>query len=170
MLATRVSVEEYLRTNYDPDRDYVDGVLEERNLGQRDHSRLQILLGIWFWQFCQVHQMRAYSEQRLKIGPAEYRIPDVCVMKGSYPAEQIFSEPPYICIEILSPEDRIGRLQERVNDYARMGVRNIWVIDPVERLAWTADSRGLQVAPDGVLVTNDGMVTMSLAAVYALDD
>jgi hypothetical protein len=42
--ATQVSVEEYLRTDHEPDRDHVDGVLEERHLGQKDHSKLQRLL------------------------------------------------------------------------------------------------------------------------------
>ena len=36
-----ISVEEYLRTAYEPDCDYVDGEVIERNLGERDHSVLQ---------------------------------------------------------------------------------------------------------------------------------
>ncbi len=38
---TLISVEEYLKTSYSPDCDYVDGVVEERNLGERDHSWIQ---------------------------------------------------------------------------------------------------------------------------------
>ena len=38
---TQISVEEYLHTVYRPDCDYVDGVVEERNLGERDHSWIQ---------------------------------------------------------------------------------------------------------------------------------
>ena len=37
---TLVSVEEYLNTSYDgADREYVDGRIVERNLGEKDHSR-----------------------------------------------------------------------------------------------------------------------------------
>jgi hypothetical protein len=36
-----VSVEEYLKTSYSPDCDYVDGVVEERNFGERDHAWIQ---------------------------------------------------------------------------------------------------------------------------------
>jgi hypothetical protein len=39
--ATLISVEEYLRTSYRPDCDYVDGEVLERNVGERDHSKLQ---------------------------------------------------------------------------------------------------------------------------------
>jgi hypothetical protein len=39
-----VPAEEYLRTAYRPDRDSVDGEVLERNVGERDHSRLQLIL------------------------------------------------------------------------------------------------------------------------------
>ena len=37
MATTQVSLEEYLRTHYEPDCDYVDGELEERNTGELEH-------------------------------------------------------------------------------------------------------------------------------------
>jgi hypothetical protein len=40
----RIPVEEYLATSYRPDCDYVDGEIEERNVGEFDHSFLQGLL------------------------------------------------------------------------------------------------------------------------------
>jgi hypothetical protein len=39
-VATQISIEEYLATVHRPDRDYVDGVVEERNLGEYNHGRL----------------------------------------------------------------------------------------------------------------------------------
>ena len=39
---TLISVEEYLNTSYDPDVEYVDGVLEERNVGDWLHSLVQV--------------------------------------------------------------------------------------------------------------------------------
>jgi hypothetical protein len=38
MSEPRVSLKEYLATSYDPDVEYVDGVLEERNIGDWLHS------------------------------------------------------------------------------------------------------------------------------------
>jgi len=40
-----ISVEEYLSTGYEPDCEYDDGVIVERNLGEFEHSFLQIFLG-----------------------------------------------------------------------------------------------------------------------------
>jgi hypothetical protein len=36
-----ISIREYLSTSYRPDCDYVNGIIEERNLGEYDHARLQ---------------------------------------------------------------------------------------------------------------------------------
>ena len=36
-----MAANEYLATSYRPDREYVDGAVVERNLGEHDHSRLQ---------------------------------------------------------------------------------------------------------------------------------
>jgi hypothetical protein len=40
MLETLVSVREYLSTAYYPDVDYVDGQLEDRNVGEKEHGEL----------------------------------------------------------------------------------------------------------------------------------
>ena len=37
---TLISVEDYLASCYEPDCDFVDGHVEERNVGEWDHSRL----------------------------------------------------------------------------------------------------------------------------------
>jgi hypothetical protein len=40
-LSSLISIEKYLSTTYRPDVDYVDGEIEERNLGEFDHADLQ---------------------------------------------------------------------------------------------------------------------------------
>ena len=44
---TLISVEEYLRTSYRPDCDFVDGEVLERNVGETDHSWLQTMLSAY---------------------------------------------------------------------------------------------------------------------------
>ena len=41
-------------------------------------------------------------------------------------------------IEVLSPEDRVSRYQQRLDDYRAMGVANVWVIDPMRARLLTA--------------------------------
>src|SRR5205807_9185829 len=91
---TLVSVEEYLNTSYDgPDREYVDGRIVERNLGEKDHSRTQRKL-IQFFVSIEV-TLRAYSfpSQRVQVKATCFRVPDVCVYVGSEPDEQVFRTP-----------------------------------------------------------------------------
>ncbi len=41
------TVREYLRTSWSPDREFVDGRIEERNLGEKDHSIRHHLLHVF---------------------------------------------------------------------------------------------------------------------------
>ena len=65
-----VPVEEYLRTSYDPDMDYVDGVLVERHVGERGHGRLQLLTGADLARREQ-GRFQGYTEQRIRVSAAE---------------------------------------------------------------------------------------------------
>jgi Uma2 family endonuclease len=131
-----VSVHEYLATCYRPDCDYVDGIIEERNMGEWDHGRVQALLVGFFLSRERRLGIRVVPEQRVQVKPTRFRIPDVCVVAGPEPAEQILTRPPFICIEILSRDDRMSDMQERVQDYLEFGVPYVWILDPKSHQAW----------------------------------
>jgi hypothetical protein len=47
-----------------------------------------------------------YPEQRLRVSlEPRYRIPDLCVMALPYEDEPVFTRPPHLVIEIISPDD-----------------------------------------------------------------
>lgn len=102
---TLVSVGEYLASDYEPDRDYVDGVLEERNRGETPHASLQALLAAWLVARRKPLGIWVTTEQRIHVGGTRFRVPDVCVVLGARPAERVLTQPPLLCLEILSPED-----------------------------------------------------------------
>ena len=54
------------------------------------------------------------------------------------------TRPPVAIIEVLSPEDRVSRYQQRLDDYRAMGVANVWVIDPMRRKAFDCSQGGWQ--------------------------
>jgi len=120
--AALVSVEEYLSSSYEPDCDYVDGVLEERNLGEREHSRLQLALSIYLGVRERQWNVWVLPEQRIRIGPRRFRVPDLCIIPRDREIEQVPTKPPLVCIEILSPEDRWSRVERRIEDFLTMGV------------------------------------------------
>ena len=164
---TLVSEAEYLATTYHPDCDFVDGQIQERNLGQKDHSKLQGRVLVWFDAWAAQLGIAAFPEMRIRVAHGRYRIPDVCVVKLPEPDEQIFTTAPYIAIEILSPEDTLRRLQERFDDYLAMGVVNIWVLDPEPRRGWHVTAAGLLEARDRVMRTTDSLVALPLSDLFA---
>ena len=121
MAGMRVSVEEYLRTGYRPDCDYLDGNVVERNLGEFDHSSAQreILLSL-VWNYPNLRE-RILPEQRVQVNARRFRIPDVCILAAGAGCQKIITTAPELCIEVLSPEDTLTRTMERVGDYHRSG-------------------------------------------------
>lgn len=169
--ATLVPVEEYLETVYRPDRDYVDGEVLERNLGEHEHSDLQSEFVHYFRSRRKKWRLHAVVEQRVQVAPTRFRIPDVCVMKGPGPYPAIFHHPPFICIEILSKRDTFARTEERVEDYLKFGVPYVWVVNPINRRVWSYSLDGRKEIKDGVLRTENPAIEILLAEVFAgLDD
>ena len=134
-IATGVSLEEYLHTVYEPDCDYVDGVLEDRNAGKRRHSKTQQRLILVLAPRVASHGLEPLPEQRLQVAKTRVRIPDVCVVSAA-DIEEVGQVPPEFCVEILSPDDRWKRLEGTIDDYLAFGVPMIWILDPYDREAW----------------------------------
>ena len=157
-----ISVEEYLKTVYRPDRDYVDGLVEERNLGQWDHARLQTLIAAWFYSRETELNIRVATEVRVQVSAERFRLPDVCITDGE-PGEQILTRPPLLCIEVLSPEDRMERVLERVEDFLAFGVPEVWVISPSDLTSWRFTKQHMFENLTGkVLRTMDGRLELDL--------
>jgi Uma2 family endonuclease len=121
--SAHVLVAEYLRTCYRPGVDFIDGVLEERNLGEFDHSDLQAEIACWVRNNGQPIGLNSFIALRTPIRPTRYRIPDVVIIEGKRPKQGILERPHLAAIEILSPEDRQSRIQQRIDDYLSLGTR-----------------------------------------------
>lgn len=165
--ATYITVDEYLNASYSPDCDYVDGTIEERSLGERPHSSVQGALIFLLYRFRELHGIRIYPEQRVQTQLRRFRIPDVCVTLGKS-EEFVFRFPPFLCIEILSSEDRLNRIEKRAQEYVEMGVSNVWIIDPVAHRAWTLSASGLSEVVSGVLTTPDPLLAVTLTELWEL--
>jgi len=132
----QISIEDYLETTYRPDRDYVDGEVEERNVGEKEHSIVQAFFVKWFGSFESQWELEAIPKIRMRIGANRVRIADIAIERIGAPYEAVLTTPPIAVVEILSPKDRVSRYQERLEDYRAMGVRNLWVIDPMRCKAY----------------------------------
>jgi len=162
-----VTVEEYLHTVYEPECDYVDGCLEDRNVGEYDHGALQSILSFLFMSNRDAWKVRVVTDVRTQVKLTRYRCPDVLVLRADAPREQILTHPPLIAIEILSPEDRLSRFRVKIDDYVAFGVENIWIIDPATRSAMTADRFGLHPVESGELTVPETPIRVDLKELFA---
>jgi Uma2 family endonuclease len=102
------------------------------------------------------------TEQRVQVKARRFRVPDILVLT-SPPSGPIIKEPPFLCIEILSPSDRMAEMQERIDDYLDFGVRYVWLINPRKRRAFVYTSEAVQEVKDGILQTSNPDIRVSLA-------
>ncbi len=162
-----MTVDEYLHTSYRPDCDFVDGRVEERNVGEYDHGYLQTLLAVLFMNNREAWGIRAVTDVRTQVSRTRFRVPDLSVLRADAPKERIITHPPLIAIEILSPEDRLSRMQDRIDDYLNFGIENIWVLSPERRCAWVAGHNGLQLVQDGQLSVAGTPICVALSKLFA---
>ena len=102
----------------------------------------------------------------MQITATRYRIPDVCVVSENAPFGGITRTPPMLCVEVLSPEDRMSRMQDKVDDYIGLGVRSVWIVDPYRRRIVCAD-RSVTLQPAGEVLTVHGTeIAVPVAEVF----
>ncbi len=134
--AAHIPLHEYLATVYEPDAEYVDGHIEERHVGEWLHNVVQRAILFHFFTREREWNIWAIQEQRTQVAPTKVRLPDVSVFPRSLTPEDVWTRPQLIAIEVLSPEDRQARMDERIDNYRAFGVPHIWIVDPEARAGW----------------------------------
>lgn len=127
-----VPMEEYLRTSYSPDAEYIDGQIVEREstMGEDDHSAWQAALCAWFQPQAAQSGIRVRPELRVQVDASCYLVPDVALLDRNLPTEPIATHPPIAVFEILSPCDSLKRVLKKCERYEKMGIRTILILDP----------------------------------------
>jgi Uma2 family endonuclease len=163
-----VSIEEYLSTSYSPDREYIDGRIVERNLGEKTHSTIQANLIHYLMTRRGQWGIKVHPGQRVQVSPTRFRVPDVTVVKTSQEQSEIFTSPPHLCIEILSKNDTMVYMQEKIDGYLNFGVPYVWIINPRLRKGYIATKSGMLEAESGLLTTNNPDVQAPIAEILDL--
>ena len=165
----RTSVAQYLRQVYEPDAEYVDGEVVERNAGLFNHSRVQTLIACKLGDFEGAHRLCVLRAQRVRVAEHRYRVPDVLVLVRPFKRTPVLLEPPAMVVEILSPGDRMSMMMAKVADYERFGIGNIFVIDPDQQVLFKAEAGGIERVPDCTLrvATPTGEVAVGVNPLFA---
>ena len=163
---TLVSVEEYLSTNYKPACEYVDGVLYQKPMPTRKHglleSRLSYLLARGFSDF------EVDCEVAVQIRTGKYFVPDLIVQRRDSIQDPYPTAPVHLCIEILSPDDRMSEVLAKCEEYHAWGVATTWIVDPDTQRAWEYRSgqRPVEVPAAGALKAEG--ISIALADVMSV--
>ena len=164
--ATLVSLQEYLATHYRPDRDFIDGELQERNVAELEHSLLQTAIVAWFWARRAEWAVLPLVEQRIQVATNRFRVPDVTVLTANQPREPIITVPPLILIEVLSKDDTLRSMRERVDDYLNFQVQHVWILDPALKRAYICTRTAFQEPEDGQLAVPSTPIRLPLDELF----
>jgi Uma2 family endonuclease len=132
-MATKAALSEadYLRTSFPGvDQEFRDGELVERSVPDLFHSLVQLKLCVWFALRTKSHRLNPLPELRNRIAQERFVIPDVCVFWPDLPVSSIPEQKPLIVIEILSPDDRMSEVMEKLQEDEDWGVVHVWLADP----------------------------------------
>ena len=135
-----VSEEEYLRSDYEPNCEYLDGVLVSKALPDDIHGSLQILIGSYLLSQQERFDFRVASEVHTRIHPGRWRVPDVAILPGRkgdrrFPDEQ---SPPLLTIEIVSKDEPWSGLHSKMTDHLAVGVQAVIIVDPYIKTVFVA--------------------------------
>ena len=164
-----IPVGEYLGSVYRPDVDYVDGVLEERNVGEFDHADVQHAIKRAF-DVLRTEGFRSSIETRVQVSPTRFRVPDVCLLPRGWKKTQIIREAPLLCVEVLSPSDTVMAMRRRCEDYLRMGVPTVWIADPQARTVLVMNADGIVERSEGILELPGVPLQIELTSIFATLD
>jgi Uma2 family endonuclease len=162
-----MSLEEYLHSSWSPDCEFVDGRIEERNVGIFSHSAL--VGAIMFAMHLKRDEWRAQvlPSLRMRVSPTRVRVPDICLIGRDAPREQVLTHPPLVVIEVLDEEDRFSATMRKLADYEQFGVRRIWIVDPERRDAYQYENRGLERVANGELILPGTPIRVVLSGLFA---
>ena len=162
---TLIPVDEYLRTSYKPNCEYRDGVLTQKPMPTWKHSFIQSRFSQLFLN--RYSDFLPGSELTCRLSDGRYLVPDLGIQRKDRIQDPYPAQPIHLCVEILSPENRLSEMIAKSEEYHAWGVQMVWIIDPVNQVAWEfSPNRPLHEVPaDGSLTAPE--IAIPLADIFA---
>jgi Uma2 family endonuclease len=162
-----VSVDEYLSMVFEHDCEYLDGVIEERDLGEFEHAYIQTLVAGIFLNHRNEWGVYPIAEQRVQTQKTHFRVPDVTILREGTPRESILTRPPFLVIEVQSPDQTLRRTTEKAAEYLAFGIEHVWVVDPYARVGYRGTAQGLELVRIGELSIPGSPIRIVLEDLFA---
>jgi Uma2 family endonuclease len=104
---------------------------------------------------------------RVQVKATRFRVPAIYSVDARLPVEQIIRHAPLLCVEVVSPEDRLPRLLERAREFHEMGVPTIWVFNPETHKVWISEAGAVTEWSGGVLEVAGTSIRIDPAEAFA---
>ena len=154
-------MEDYLRRTEKPYCEYVDGVLHPKPMPTKLHALAQCMLIVLLRR----QGVEALAEVTVRLTATEYLIPDVIAaptIQSPYP-----TEPVLLCVEILSPEDRVGAMLAKCEQYHAWRVPFCWIVDTEKQTAWQYHSASEPERVESGSTLTAGQLAVRLEEVFS---
>jgi Uma2 family endonuclease len=137
---TAIPIDQYLHTSFpNLDQEYRNGALVERTSPDYLHGKAQSLLVLFFALLRKRLSVFPCVETRMRLRPNVVWIPDVAVFYPTEPSS-LPDSPPLVVVEVLSSDDRMPAVREKLEEYRVWGVPHVWLVDPHSRRLYIWDS------------------------------
>ena len=138
LLGPRVTLEEWIALAEDVPGEFVDGRLVEEEVPDYLHEVLVAWLARELGNWAEhAGAIVGASDAKFTLSATRGRKADLTVYLAGRrpPARGVIAMPPDIAVEIVSPSPRDQRRDrfEKMEEYARFGIRFYWLIDPQQR-------------------------------------
>ena len=158
-----VTYEEWLRLPEvgDGTEEVVNGEIRIMPPPKFKHSEIIDRLAARMWSQVDARLVKGKAAQFglvIRMSPLTSRVPDLAVFDAATIVEQdgYIHSAPQLVVEVLSPANTRREREEKIGDYARIGVPEVWVVSPEGRtveILYLAEGylRSAQVLREGVL-------------------
>jgi Uma2 family endonuclease len=165
---TLLSVEDYLHSSFEYDKEYVDGELIERKMPSFQHAEMQAALGAYVFPKRREWNVKVLTAPRTQVRQGAFRLPDIAVVgEEDQPEDGVIRIAPIFVIEIVSPDDGIVELRTKAREYLQMGVKHVWSVDPISGECHEHHLPGMNLIPDGVLRVKGTPIEIPVPAIIA---
>lgn len=125
-----------------PQFEYWFGKVLQKPMPTALHSALAFVIATLLFK----RGWKALPEVRLKLSQLAYPVPDV--VADSKPLQSPYLTKPFgLCVEILSPGDKLNKTFDKAAHYLDWGVQTVWIIDPQKQIAFSMSAQNPQPVP-----------------------
>jgi Uma2 family endonuclease len=117
----------------------IEGELKQMSPAGHDRGRIAMELSAPLHQYVKANNLgKVYAAETgflLKTDPDTVRAPDIAFIRQERVAEVgrskgYWRDAPDLAVEVMSPSDSVGKLEDKIQMWIEAGTRLVWVISP----------------------------------------